>query len=157
MEIIGTGELGTSGARLLAAVVGGGTVLGLVHLAAPLFEPAGSDPFTAVVAVLAVVQLSAGVLLLVGAGRLSAGAGRRVLFAGGGLEFLVCAAYGWYAVDAVAGDPQDGGLFVVFLGVPCGVALMTASSLILATRLPATATCQSRLLGDPRRTAGDER
>jgi hypothetical protein len=55
-----------------------------------------------------------------------------LLFAGGGLEFLVCAAYGWYAVAAVAGDPQDGRLFAAFFGVPCGVAVMTLSSLLLA-------------------------
>jgi hypothetical protein len=123
---------------VLAAGVGGGTLLGLTYLAAPLFDPTGSDLFTAIVAVLAVVQLSAGVLLCVGAGQFSAGAGRETLFAGGGLEFLVCAAYGWYAVDAVAGDPQDGGLFIVFLGVPCGVAVMTAGSMLLASRLSAT-------------------
>jgi len=121
-------------AAVLAAVIGGGTLLGLVLLAAALFEPAGSDLFTAIAAVLAVVQVSAGVLLLVGAGRLLTGAGRGMLLAGGALEFLVCAAYGWYAVAAVAGDPQDGGLFIVLLGVPCGVAVMTASSLLLALR-----------------------
>jgi hypothetical protein len=123
----------------LAAVVGGGTLLGLVVLAVPLFDPTGSDLFTVIAAVLSVVQLSAGVLLFAGAGRLSTGAGRGMLFAGGALEFPVCAAYGWYAVEAVAGDPQDGGLFVVFFGLPCGVAVVTASSLLLALRPSATA------------------
>lgn len=123
----------------LAAVVGGGTLFGLVYLAAPLSDPAGADWFTAVVVVLAVVQVVTGVLLCAGAGRLSSGAGRAVLFAGGALEFLVCAAYGWYAVAAVAGDPQDGGVFSVFFGVPCGAVAMTAGSLLLALRPSATA------------------
>jgi hypothetical protein len=119
---------------VLAAVVGGGTLFGLVFLAVALFDPTGSDLFTAIAAGLAVVQMSAGVLLLVGAWRFSTGAGRGMLLAGGALEFLVCAAYGWYAVYAVAGDVQDGGLFIVFIGVPCGVAVMTVSSLLLALR-----------------------
>ena len=123
----------------LATAVGEGTLLGLVYLAVPLFDPTGSDLFTAIAAVLAVVQVSAGVLLFVAAGRFSTGAGRGMLFAAGALEFLVCAAYGWYAVEAVAGDPQDGGLFIVFFGLPCGVAVMTACSLLLALRPSATA------------------
>ncbi len=118
----------------LAAVVGGGTLFGLVFLAIALFDPTGSDLFTAIAAGLAVVQVSAGVLLLAGAWRFSTGAGRGMLFAGGALELLVCAAYGWYAVVAVAGDPQDGSLFTVFFGVPCVVAVMTVSSLLLALR-----------------------
>jgi hypothetical protein len=43
------------------------------------------------------------------------------------------------AVVEVAGDPQDGGLFPVFFGVPCGVVVMTAGSLLLALRPSATA------------------
>lgn len=123
----------------LAALVGGGTLFGLVYLAAPVFDPTASDRFTAIVIGLAVVQVITGVLLLVGARRFSTGAGRRTLLAGGALEFLVCAVYGWYAVTAVAGDPQDGGVFFVFFGVPCGAAVMTASSLLLALRPSATA------------------
>jgi hypothetical protein len=123
----------------LAAVVGGGTLLGLVYLTAPMFDPTASEQFTVIVWSLAVAQVSTGVLLLVGARRLQTGAGRGILFAGIAMEILVCAAYGWYAVTAVAGDPQDGGVFFLFLGIPCSVAAMTAASLILALRPPATA------------------
>jgi hypothetical protein len=123
----------------LAAVVGGGTLLGLVYLAVALFDSTASDLVTAITTVLAVVQVTAGVLLIVGAVRFSAGTGRTVLFAGAACEFLVCAVYGWYAVDAVAGDPQDGQLLFLFLGLPCGVAATTAGSLFLALRPSATA------------------
>jgi hypothetical protein len=123
----------------LAAVVGGGTLFGLAYLAAPLFDPTASGHFAAIVLVLAIVQVITGVLLLVGARRFSAGAGRRTLFAGGALEFLLCAVYGWFAVTAIAGDPQDGGVFFIFFGVPCGAAAVMASSLILALRPSATA------------------
>lgn len=123
----------------LAVVVGGGTLLGLVYLAVPLFDPVASGQFTAIVWLLAVAQVSTGVLLLVGARRLSTGVSRGMLFAGIAMEFLVCAAYGWYAVAAVAGDPQDGGVFFIFFGVPCGVAVTTAASLFLALRPSATA------------------
>lgn len=123
----------------LAAVVGAGTLFGLLFLAVPLFGPTGSARFTTVVRVLAAVQLSAGVLLLTGARRFSAGAGRGPLFAGGALELLVCAAYGWYAVTAVAGNPQDSEVFPVFVATPSAAALMTASSLLLALRPSATA------------------
>jgi hypothetical protein len=50
-----------------------------------------------------------------------------------------CAVYAWYAVTAVAGDPQDGGVFLPFFAVPCGAAVMMASSLVLALRPSATA------------------
>jgi hypothetical protein len=123
----------------LAAVVGGGTLLGLVYLTAPMFDPTASGQFTAIVWSLAVAQVSTGVLLLVGARRLLTGAGRGLLFAGIAMEFLVCAAYGWYAVAAIAGDPQDGGVFFLFFGVPCGVAAMTTASLFLALRPSARA------------------
>jgi hypothetical protein len=126
-------------AMTLAVVVGGGTLSGLVYLAVALFDPTGSDVVTAIAAVLAVVQVTTGVLLIAGAWRFSVGAGRGMLFAGGAMEFLVCAAYGWYAVDAVAGDPQDGGLFFVFFGVPCGVAAVTVATLLLALRPSASA------------------
>lgn len=123
----------------LAAVVGGGTLLGLVYLAVPLFDPTASGQVTAIAWLLAVAQVSTGVLLLDGARRLFTGAGRGMLFAGIAMEFPVCAAYGWYAVAAVAGDPQDGGVFFIFFGVPCGVAVTTAASLSLALRPSATA------------------
>lgn len=123
----------------LAAVVGGGTLFGLFYLAAPLLNPTVPDQFTVIVIVLAVVQIVTGVLLFVGAGRFSTGAGRGMLFTGSALEFLVCAVYGWYAVEAVAGDLQDGGLFFVYFGIPCTAAVMTAGSVFLALRPSATA------------------
>lgn len=123
----------------LAAVVGGGTLLGLFYLAVALFDSTTSDLVTAITTVLAVVQVTAGVLLVVGAVRFSTGAGRTVLFAGAACEFLVCAVYGWYAVEAIAGDPQDGRLLFLFLGLPCAVAATTAGSLFLALRPSATA------------------
>lgn len=132
----------------LAAVVGGATLLGLVYLAVPLFDPTASGQFTTIVWSLAVAQVSTGVLLLAGARRLWTGAGRGMLFAGIVMEFLVCAAYGWYAVAAVAGDPQDGGMFFLFFGVPCGVAVMTAASLRLTLRPSARAYVSS---SDPMR------
>lgn len=123
----------------LAAVVGSGTLFGLVYLVVPFVDPTGSDQFAAVVLVLALVQVITGVLLLVGARRFAVGEGRGTLLAGGALEFLVCAAYGWYAVTAVAGDPADGGVFFLFFALPCGAAAMTACSLFLALRPSATA------------------
>lgn len=93
----------------LAAVVGGGTLLGLAYLSAPMFDPTASAQFTAIVWSLAVAQVSTGVLLLVGARRFLTGAGRGVLFAGIAMEFLLCAVYGWYAVTAIAGDLRTAG------------------------------------------------
>ncbi|MGB3438278.1 MAG: hypothetical protein WBA97_05945 [Actinophytocola sp.] len=122
----------------LAAVVGGGTLFGLFYLAVSLFDPTGSDQVTTITTVLAIVQVTTGVLLLVGARRFATGTGRGTLFTGGVMELLVCVAYGWYAVGEVAGDPQDGGVFFLFLGVPCGAAVMTVVSLILAL-LPSAA------------------
>ena len=147
MAVHGNTVLGTQRRRpdsvtvsvTLAAVVGGGTVVGLAYLAVPLFDPTGSDRFTVIVSVLAVVQVLTAALLFLGAQRFSTGAGRGTLFAGGALEFVVCAVYGWYAVAAVADDPQDGGLFFVFFGVPCAVAAVTAASLLLALLPSATA------------------
>jgi hypothetical protein len=147
MAVRGNTVLDTQGHRpdsvtvsaAMAAMVGSGTLLGLVYLAAPLFDPTGSDLITTIVIAIAVVQVITGVLLLGGAKRFSTGAGRGMLLVGGALEFLVCAVYGWYAVAEIAGDPQDGGLFLVFFGVPCGVAVMTAACLFLALRPSATA------------------
>lgn len=129
-------------AAILAAVVAGGTFLGLFYLSIVLFDPTGSEPFTVIVSVLAVVQVTTGVLLFVGAGRISRGAGRGMLFAGCALEFLLCATYGWYAVAEIAGDPQDDGVFPLYFGLPCGVAVVTAGITLLAL-LPSARTYAS--------------
>jgi hypothetical protein len=147
MAVRGNTVLDTRGHRpesvtvsaVMAAIIGGGDLFGLVYLAIPMFDPTGSDLTTVIVTALAVVQAITCVLLFVGARRFSTGEGRGMLLVGGALEFLLCAVYGWYAVAEIAGDPQDGGVFFVFFGVPCGVAVMTAGCLFLALLPSATA------------------
>jgi hypothetical protein len=87
------------------------------------------------VALVALVQVSAGVLLVAGGVRLATGASRRELFAGVVLLFLTCGAYALYAVTVVAGNPQDGpDVAALFLAVDGGFALASAVVLYLGLR-----------------------
>jgi hypothetical protein len=130
------------------AVVGLTNFVGLLYLTLALFDSTGSVLWRSIVAGLAVVQVVSGVLLFVGAARISVGAGRGMVVAGCVLEFPVCAAYGWFALDVLAGDPQDGQLFGLFFGVSCGVAVVTACCLFLALR-PSVAEYVSLVRGLP--------
>lgn len=119
---------------LVSAGVGGATLVGASIIVTALLTSQGGW-WSAVVALVALVQVGAGVLLVTGGVRLATGVSRRELFAGVVLLFLTCGAYALYAVTAVAGNPQDGpGVAALFLAVDGGFALASAVVLYLGLR-----------------------
>lgn len=127
-------------AATAGAVAGFGTLVGSVFVGVVVVSSAGATWLTVAAVVVGVVQVTAGVLLVVGSARLAMGVGRGVLLAGLALEFPVCVAHGLNAAILVAGDPDEQTtVVVVFLGVAAGFAAVSACGLYLALRPTATA------------------
>jgi hypothetical protein len=115
---------------LLAAVVGGATLVCASVIVGVLLT---ASTFPVLVALVAAVQLGAGMLLVAGGARLAMGTSRRELVGGVVLLFATCGAYAWYAVTEVAGNLQDGPRAVAaYLAVAGAFALTGAVVLVLA-------------------------
>jgi hypothetical protein len=127
-------------AAVLGAVAGGVVLPGTAIVGVVVFTAAGATWFAVTVAVLAVVQVTAVVLLFVGSARLAMGAGRGVLLGGLALTLLACAAHGLHAVTLVAGDPDESPTVVaIFLTIAVGIAALSAGSLFFALRATTSA------------------
>jgi hypothetical protein len=83
----------------------------------------------------AVVQLGAGGLLVVGGVRLVMGSGRWETAAGAALLYLTCGAYVLYAMTEVAGNPQDERLVPALLTIAGAFAAAGTGVLVLAMRV----------------------
>jgi hypothetical protein len=127
----GRRPVSATAAATLSVFVGGATLIGatIVVVAVLTWGEAPWGP-----AIVALVQVSAGVLLIVGGARLATGAGRGVLFWGIALELVTCAIHGWYAVTAVAADRDDAALVPVLLTIAGTFAVVTVVVLWLALR-----------------------
>lgn len=112
-------------AATLSVVSGGATLIGATIVVGAVFTW-GEMPWWPAIA--ALVQVSAGVLLIVGGARLATGAGRGVLFWGIALLLVTCAVHARYAVTEVAADRDDAALVPILLtiaGVFAAVAVVT--------------------------------
>lgn len=121
-------------AAVLGVVAGGVTLLASVFVVGVLVESAGaSDWFVILAWMVAVVQVAAVVLLIVGGTRLALGAGRTGLVAGATLQLLICAVYLLYALTVVAHNTTEAPSTVVAMTtIPFVFAAILASSLFLA-------------------------
>jgi hypothetical protein len=122
-------------ATLAIMAVGGGTLVCASVIGGVLFTGAAHGWFSVLVALVAVVQVSAGVLLLVGGARLAMGRSRREVAAGVVLLFVTCGAYASYALTS-----EDGRAVLLVAG---GFAAAGAGVLFLALR-PAVGVFLSR-------------
>lgn len=119
-------------AAILSATAGAATLIASVIVVGVTFSHAGADWALIVAWVVAITQVTAAVLLIVGGFRLALGDGRRVLVVGAVLHFLVCGVYLLYAQTVVANnstEPPD--TVVIFTVMPFAFAALPAVSLFL--------------------------
>jgi len=121
-------------AAWLGALAGSGTLFGAVYAVAAVFTSMGPPWFVAAAGVLAVVQVIAGVLLIVGAARLVAGRGRGLLVGGLVVELVVCATHWLHTMTVVTSDPDDAGVVPYFVAVAVGFTVVTVGCLLLVLR-----------------------
>lgn len=119
----------------LSVVAGGATLVGATIVVIAVFAW-GAPPWGPAVA--ALVQVSAGILLIAGGSRLATGVGRGVLLWGIALEFVTCAIHAWYAVTVVAADAEDAALAPVLLTI-AGVFAAVTTVTLYATLRPSVA------------------
>jgi hypothetical protein len=109
------------------------TLLGCAFVGAVLFDSTTADSFFPLVLAVAITQVAAGVLLIVGGVRLARGAGRGMLVAGNVSHLLLCAIYVLYALTVVANNSADPPSTVVAMAVaPVVFAALPVTSLIMA-------------------------
>jgi hypothetical protein len=109
------------------------TFVGSPVIVTVLFDSTMATWFFPLVLTVAVTQLTAAVLLIVGGVRLMRGAGRAVLVAGNVLHLLVCATYVLYALTVVANNSADPPATAVAMAVaPVVFAALPVTSLIMA-------------------------
>lgn len=118
-------------AATLGVFSGGATLIGATIVFVAAFSW-GAVPWGPAVAVL--VQVSAGVLLLVGGVRLGVGAGRGVLLLGVALEGVTCVVHVWYVLTSVTSDPDDAALAPVLLTIAGVFAALAVVTLCAALR-----------------------
>lgn len=124
--------LSVTWAALLSVTAGTGTLVASVVVIWAVFGHVGADWFLAVAQLVAVTQVVAATLLIVGGLRLAMGDGRTVLVVGATLHLLVCGAYVLYARTEVAGDTTEGPTTAaIFTAMPFVFAALPAVSLFL--------------------------
>jgi hypothetical protein len=135
LDVRGRRPRAATGAAVLGVTAGFATLSCSAVVIAAAFEAVGAEWAVVAVMALALVQVSAGVLLVVGGVRMAAGAGRRVLLAGIVLEFVTCAVHALHALNGVMDNPQDGPRVAAFFLIVAGMfAALAAGCLYLALR-----------------------
>jgi hypothetical protein len=124
---------------LLTMAVGGTTLVCSSIIIGALLSAFTVSGLYVVVVLVALTQVSAGVLLVIGGLRLAMGSSRREVLVGVVLLFLTCGAYVLYTVTEVAGDPQDWRLTPALLAIAGAFASAGAVVLYLTLRPAARA------------------